>query len=263
MKILKRYGKILFLILGIVMILSGCSAVKLLTGGNSEQSGEKNPLRGKDTDERIVMCMEETYPEHEFSVKTSFDKSKDCGVFQDENGLEFKVHGLVYDNTYHFGCENDYLATILRNEDYVDKAAEIAQRYGYVFEYDAENETTGLTPENENRNENENGLEEFETEEQKNPAFDEAAKMILEILNAADSPEVVEPEDTGFSTGEVNFYSFPCMSVLGCDISYKGSSTYVRFSFEDKNLSEDQIRQRFEETWNWLKEEVDNENEEP
>ena len=53
------------------------------------------------------------------------------------------------------------------------------------------------------------------------------------------------------------------MSVLGCDISYKGSSTYVRFSFEDKNLSEDQIRQRFEETWDWLKEEVDNEKEEP
>ena len=66
------------------MSVSGCSVVKLLTGSASEQSGKKNPLRGKDTDERIVMCMEETYPEHEFLVKTSFDKSKDCGVFQDE-----------------------------------------------------------------------------------------------------------------------------------------------------------------------------------
>lgn len=260
---MKRYGRILtlLLVLGIAMAVSGCSVVKLLTGSASEQSGKKNPLRGKDTDERIMMCMEETYPEHEFSVKTSFDKSKDCGVFQDENGLEFKVHGLVYDNTYHFGCENDYLATILRNEDYVDKAAEIAQRYGYVFEYDAENETTTLT--SENKNNNENGRAESETDEQASDAFEEASKMILEILNVVDSPKVVEPEDTGFSTGEVNFYSFPCMSVLGCDISYKGSSTYVRFSFEDKNLSEDQIRQRFEETRDWLKEEVDNEKEEP
>ena len=134
---------------------------------------------------------------------------------------------------------------ILRNEDYVDKAAEIAQRYGYVFEYDAENETTTLT--SENKNNNENGRAESETDEQASDAFEEASKMILEILNVVDSPKVVEPEDTGFATGEVNFYSFPCMSVLGCDISYKGSSTYVRFSFEDKNLSEDQMRQRLEE----------------
>ena len=44
-------------------------------------------------DERIVMCMEETYPEHEFSVKTSFDKSKDCGVFQDETVWNLKCMG--------------------------------------------------------------------------------------------------------------------------------------------------------------------------
>ena len=67
---MKRYGRILtlLLVLGIAMSVSGCSVVKLLTGSASEQSGKKNPLRGKDTDERIVMCMEETYPEHEFSV---------------------------------------------------------------------------------------------------------------------------------------------------------------------------------------------------
>lgn len=262
MKLLKRYGKSLFLTLTIVVILSGCSAIRQMAGSVLQPSGEKNPLSGKNTDERILMCLEETYPEHKFSAETSFDKSKDFGIFQDENGLEFKVHGLVYDNTYHFGCENDYLATILQNENYVDKATEIAQRYGYVFEYDAENETTALTQENENNSENENGLEGFESEKPADVAFDEASKMILEILNVADSPKVVDPEDTGFSTGEVNFYSFPCMSVLGCDISYKGSSTYVRFSFEDKNLSEDQIRKRFEETWDWLKEEVDHEKEE-
>ena len=261
MKLLKRYGKILFLTLGIVMILSGCSAIRQMAGSVLQPSGEKNPLSGKNTDERILMCLEETYPEHEFSVERSFDKSKDCGVFQDENGLKFRVHQLVYDNLYHFGCEDDYLETILQNENYVELATEIAQRYGYVFEYDAENESASLKSETGNHNEYE--AEAPKTEEQANPAFEEASKMILEILNVADSPKVVDPEETGFSTGEVNFYSFPCMSVLGCDISYKGSSTYVRFSFEDKNLSEDQIRQRFEETWDWLKEEVDHEKEEP
>ena len=68
------------------------------------------------------------------------------------------------------------------------------------------------------------------------------------------------PSCVGIKRGKKDVYK---RQVLGCDISYKGSSTYVRFSFEDKNLSEDQIRQRFEETRDWLKEEVDNEKEEP
>ena len=92
------------LILSLVFVVSGC------------QSDKDNPLHGKDTDERIVMCLENAYPEHNFKVVKSFDKQKNEGIFEDENGLEFKVRDLIYNNTYHFGCRDEYLSTILKNE---------------------------------------------------------------------------------------------------------------------------------------------------
>ena len=49
-------------------------------------SDKDNPLHGKDTDERIVMCLENAYPEHNFKVVKSFDKQKNEGLFEDENG---------------------------------------------------------------------------------------------------------------------------------------------------------------------------------
>ena len=82
--------------------LSGCSKiVKLVDDTNSED----NPLSGKSTDERIIMCLNEEYPEHDFDVIESFNKENDSGKFEDENGVEFTVHGLVYDNTYHLVAE--------------------------------------------------------------------------------------------------------------------------------------------------------------
>ncbi len=54
----------IILSLCLFLVVSGC------------QSDKENPLHGKDTDERIVMCLENAYPEHNFKVVKSFDKQK-------------------------------------------------------------------------------------------------------------------------------------------------------------------------------------------
>ena len=81
--------------------------------------------------------------------------------------------------------------------------------------------------------------------------------MVYEILNVVEIPTVVDP-DTEFSTGEVNYYSRPCMGTLLCDITYHTSKTSLRISFEDKDLSEEQIQAKFKEEYQWLKETQDN-----
>lgn len=76
----------IILSLSLILVISGC------------QSGKDNPLHGKNTDERIVMCLENAYPEHNFKVVKSFDKQRNEGLFEDENGIRFKVRDLLYDN---------------------------------------------------------------------------------------------------------------------------------------------------------------------
>ena len=92
------------LIKKIVSVILSLSLVFMVSGCHSDKD---NPLHGKDTDERIVMCLENAYPEHNFKVVKSFDKQKNEGLFEDENGISFKVRDLIYNNTYHFGCRED------------------------------------------------------------------------------------------------------------------------------------------------------------
>ena len=66
--------------------------------------------------------------------------------------------------------------------------------------------------------------------------------MVHEILNSVKIPQVIFPEDTGFSTGEVNYYTTPC------DIR-----TAVNFYFEDQDLPVEQLQQRFEDELDELK----------
>lgn len=88
---MKRIGMFL-LILFLFISLSGCSeVVKLVNDKNSAG----NPLSGKNTDERIIMCLQQTYPEHTFSIVTPFDKDADCGIYSDENGVEFSVSKII------------------------------------------------------------------------------------------------------------------------------------------------------------------------
>lgn len=100
-----RKSGLLSMILLLCVSLTGCSEISKLV---HDISSSDNPLSGKDTDERIIMCLEEQYPRHDFSVVESFDKENGAGKFRDEQGIEFRVHNLVYDNIYHFGCDNDF-----------------------------------------------------------------------------------------------------------------------------------------------------------
>ena len=52
-----------------------------------------------------------------------FDKDADCGVYSDENGVEFSVSKIIYNNTYHFGCSDDYLKTLLEEQGYIEHIA--------------------------------------------------------------------------------------------------------------------------------------------
>lgn len=117
---------------GLVMI----TLISVLSGCGLKKSSVNNPLSGKDTDQRIVMCLNNAYPEHNFKVVKSFDKQKNEGTFEDENGLEFKVRDLIYNNTYHFGCRDEYLSTILKNEDFFEKAKKVVEeKYGQKLVY--------------------------------------------------------------------------------------------------------------------------------
>ena len=71
------------LIKKIVSVILSLSLVFMVSGCHSDKD---NPLHGKDTDERIVMCLENAYPEYNFKVVKSFDKQKNEGLFEDENG---------------------------------------------------------------------------------------------------------------------------------------------------------------------------------
>ena len=223
------------LIKKIVSVILSLSLVFMVSGCHSDKD---NPLHGKDTDERIVMCLENAYPEHNFKVVKSFDKQKNEGLFEDENGISFKVRDLIYNNTYHFGCEDDYLATILNEQNYISQASDIATKYGYALAYDEENEIVSI---------------QYAEDFQQTDDFSYYSKMVYEILNVVEIPTVVDP-DTEFSTGEVNYYSRPCMGTLLCDITYHTSKTSLRISFEDKDLSEEQIQAKFKEEYQWLKE---------
>ena len=183
---MKRIGMFL-LILFLFTSLSGCSeVVKLVNDKNSAG----NPLSGKNTDERIIMCLQQTYPEHTFSIVTPFDKDADCGIYSDENGVEFSVSKIIYNNTYHFGCSDNYLKTLLEEQGYIERITEITEQYHLRLRYDDVNEIVGLAAGEEN-------------------TISEYAAAISEILNSVDVPKVKLPEELGFSTGEVNYYTLP------------------------------------------------------
>ena len=210
---MKKLYSIFFFLIGIVCLV-GC--------------GQKaNPLKGKNTDERILMCLEKEYPEHDFETVESFNRETDSGIFKDEEGREFAVHGLVYDNTYHFGCRNDYLKILLEQQDYLSKINTIAEEYGFNVDYSEE--TIGIDG---NKNENESDTD----------SIDRISKMLQRILNSVDTPQIVYPKAAGsFSTGEINYYSVPCWGQLTCIYHIEGHSAIITVRFGEENLTEDAI----------------------
>ena len=152
---------------------------------------------------------------------------KDTAAFRLENGIEFTVHGLVYDNTYHFGCRNDYLKILLEQQDYLSKINTIAEEYGFNVDYSEE--TIGIDG---NKNENESDTD----------SIDRISKMLQRILNSVDTPQIVYPKAAGsFSTGEINYYSVPCWGQLTCIYHIEGHSAIITVRFGEENLTEDAI----------------------
>lgn len=71
-------------------IILGLGTVILISlfSGCGLKRDEDNPLSGKDTDQRILMCLNKAYPEHNFKVVKSFDRQKNEGMFEDEGGYK-------------------------------------------------------------------------------------------------------------------------------------------------------------------------------
>lgn len=76
----KRISSVL-LIIGICLSATACSSIRLFSNIMDYITDNDNPLSGKNTDKRIIMSLEETYPEHTFSVIDSFDNEKGEGFF--------------------------------------------------------------------------------------------------------------------------------------------------------------------------------------
>ena len=235
---MKKIGMILMILL-LCTAFSGCSEIgKLVRDVNNPD----NPLSGKNTDERIIMCLEEEYPEHDFVIVESYNKENDSGKFQDENGIEFTVHGLVYDNTYHFGCRNDYLKVLLESQDYLKKVSDIAEEYGFSVDYSEETI----------------GIEGYKNEDNSD-SIDRIFEMVQKILNSVDTPQIMYPKEAGsFSTGKINYYSSPCWGQLTCLYHIQGHAAVMTFRFGDENINEETIRKNITDALKQVESNIEN-----
>ena len=223
---MKKNYIISIMILFCMSIITGCGL-----------SSTDNPLFGKNTDERIIMCLEIAYPEHKFAVVESYDEATDSGIYVDENGLEFEVHDIVYNNSIHFGCSDEYLSTILKNEDYVEKATTIVERYNQELSYNEG--IIGIYV----------SIEDIETGKLK---MDDVAQMVLKILNCVETPEVVLSDSAGgFSTNEINYYCEPTWGRLVISFKQEEPELVVggHICFSQKNASISSIQQELEEIY--------------
>ena len=160
---------------------------------------DKESFAGANRDQRIIMALEKTYPEHAFQIVKPYNKYNGnyYAVYADEKGLQFKVHTIVYDNRYHFGCYDEYLLEILKKDNFINKADEIAKKHGYVIDYDEDNQTLSLEIDVENAVD-----------------ISDVTETLVEILNAVPTIPKIEYPDTTFSTGVENYYSIPEMYKL-------------------------------------------------
>lgn len=157
---------------------------------------DKDTFAGANREERIIMSLEKTYPEHTFQIVKPYDKYNGnyYAVCEDEKGIQFKVHTIMYDNRYHFGCYDEYLLEILQKGNFINKAEEIAKKHGYVIDYDKDNQTLAL-----------------EIDVDYTVDTRDVAETIVEILNVAPTLPEIDYPDTTFSTGVENYFSEPVM----------------------------------------------------
>lgn len=214
--------KVIVLVLSIAFGLSGC--------GFSVDTD--NPLRGKSTEERIIMSLEKTYPEHTFTMVKEF--SDGYAICADEDGLEFLVDTMIYNNTYHFGCYDKYFKEVLFQQDYLSNVERIAEENAYGIEYDEENETITLEVDIVNHDVD----------------LRHVIETSLQILNSVEYvPQVVYPE-TGFSTRVVNYYTIPEMynlNIFFLSSASKEVMTCRGISFSERDMDVEILVERMEE----------------
>ncbi|MEF9939125.1 MAG: hypothetical protein RR768_03255 [Clostridium sp.] len=194
----------------------------VLTVGCNTQLQEKNPLSGKTTDERIIMSLENTYPEHNFTIVKSYAKNEGhyYGICKDEDGLEFRVDSFIYNNAYHFGCHDEYLKEVLLKQDYLKKAETIALKNGYGFEYDGENDFAQIII----------NLDETDID------ITNIAQTLLDILNSVTNIPLIEISDDEFSTNEVKYFTKPRLYTLG--FAFQSEKYNEELSGDGVNLGE-------------------------
>ena len=206
---MRKYSKLIVLLLIILTFLSGC---------------RKTPLSDKSIDEKVVMCLEDTYPEHQFYVVHSYDLSKDEGTYKDEDGVEFNVHNILRNTNYHFGCTDEYFSTLLSRQNYMQILEDIDSRYDAKIICIEEDVSI-----------------EVDLYEEVN--LQNVAEMIFEILNSVEIPKMIFPEKTSFSTGELNYYTYPNGDVIACDFvdEERVIRGYVLFQFSERETSVEDI----------------------
>ena len=219
---------------GLIMVM----LISLLSGCGLKKANADNALTGKDTDQRVILCLQNAYPDHEFKVVKSFDKQKNEGIFEDENGLEFKVRDLIYNNTYHFGCRDEYLSTILKNEDFFEKAKKVVEeKYGQKLVYNKNTMSIDIIYDDNNQ-----------------ITTDEISQLVQEVLNIVDTPKVKYPADREFSTNVVNYYTLPALGMLQCYIEKNGIGETELFYSSDKSMKQSKIKEKIDKLYKLVEE---------
>lgn len=214
--------------------LSGCFFAK---------TDSKNPLVGKNKNERIILALERTYPGRKFHIvkKWGFHlKGNDVyAVCSDENGIKFKVDTIAHNSKYHFMCLDNYSIELLKKQGFPQKVHKIANDHGYGFGYDEENGYIAI------RVNIDSGFVDI----------DKILQTMDEIFACVDdAPQINSITSSDFSTGELNYYSRPWMRCICCDFfSQKGDLESAVFGLRKADSSSEEkeaiLRTALEESY--------------
>ncbi len=165
---------------------------------------ENNPMAGLDKNERVLFILHETYPEHTFYAVEPVETFTDSGVYEDENGLQFEVDSIYNPNSYQMGIYDDYLYETLMAQGILEKVEDIISKYGYEMDFSEDNRHLS-----------------FEVDITGLATKPEDILAVIKEINALDiyTPTCIFISDTsGFSTGEINFYSLSKMESFNVDL---------------------------------------------
>ena len=159
-------------------------------------------------------------------------------IFEDENGISFKVRDLIYNNTYHFGCRDEYLSTILKNENFFEKAKKVVEeKYGQKLVYNENTMSIDIIYDDNNQ-----------------ITTDEISQLVQEVLNIVDTPKVKYPAEREFSTNVVNYYTLPALGVLQCYIEKNEIGETELFYFSDKSMEQSVIKEKIDKLYQSVEE---------